>query len=157
MKIKIILSVLILMCISLFTVPDTGAVVVPPLPKLFIPAPPPLVVIPGTYAYVVPDIEVDVIFHSGFWYRPFSGSWYRSGHYNGPWVIIAPPLIPAPILKLPPNVHVLRPGFVRIPHGHVIKNWNAWERDKYWEKRSWKPEWREVPKPGKGRGPKWKN
>jgi hypothetical protein len=35
-----------------------------------VPAPPPMVVIPGTYVYAVPDAGVNMLFYHGYWWRP---------------------------------------------------------------------------------------
>jgi hypothetical protein len=51
---------------------------VPPPPRLVIPAPPPMFVIPRTYVYFAPDVDADVFFYQGYWYRPHQGHWYRS-------------------------------------------------------------------------------
>ena len=66
-------------------------------------APPPLVVIPGTYAYYVPDINMDVLFYHGYWYRPFEGRWFRARYYNGPWGFIAVGSVPRVLIGLPPG------------------------------------------------------
>ena len=55
------------------------------LPVVRFVAPPDVVVIPGTYVYMVPDNDVDVLFYQGYWWRPYEGHWYRSDDYNGPW------------------------------------------------------------------------
>ena len=47
-------------------------------PPLVFPAPPQVVVLPETYVYVVPDIDEDVFFVDGWWWRPWQGRWYRS-------------------------------------------------------------------------------
>ena len=60
------------------------------LPVFTFPAPPQLVVIPGTYAYYVPDADVDIVFYQGRWYRPWGGRWYWGRGYNGPWVSCRP-------------------------------------------------------------------
>ena len=59
-----------------------------PLPHVVIHSPPPVVVIPGTYAYFAPDVGVEIFFYHGFWYRPHRGHWYRADGYNGPWINI---------------------------------------------------------------------
>ena len=46
------------------------------LPVFTFQAPPAMVVIPGTYAYYVPDADVDVFFYQGHWYRSWNGQWY---------------------------------------------------------------------------------
>ena len=53
------------------------------LPAYRFAAPPEVVVIPGTYVYMVPDIDVDVLFYQGYWWRPYEGHWYRSGTIRG--------------------------------------------------------------------------
>ncbi len=53
------------------------------LPAIRFAAPPDVVVIPGTYVYMVPDIDVDVLFFQGYWWRPYEGLWYRSRDYKG--------------------------------------------------------------------------
>jgi hypothetical protein len=48
-----------------------------------------VVVIPDTYiydVYAVPDIEVDIFFSRGWWWRPWEGRWYRSRYHDRGWV-----------------------------------------------------------------------
>jgi hypothetical protein len=106
----------------------------PPPPPFAIPAPPPMFVIPGTYIYFAPEVEADIFFYQGYWYRPNQGHWYRSGSYNGKWVYIAPKRVPRVFLSLPPDFRRLPPGYRHIPYGDVKKNWKRWEKDKYWER-----------------------
>lgn len=54
-------------------------------PLIVFAAPPELVVIPETYVYVVPDVEMDIFFYNGWWYRPWEDQWYRSRHYDSGW------------------------------------------------------------------------
>jgi hypothetical protein len=113
-------------------------------------------VIPGTYVYFAPEVDVDVLFYHGYWYRPYQGHWYRSGSYNGKWVYITPERVPRVLINLPPDYRRVPPGLQRIPHGQFKKNWKTWERDKYWEKhggREWHGEkWEHDEGHGKGRG-----
>ncbi len=104
------------------------------LPPLVVAAPPEVVVIPGTYVYFAPGIEVDFFFYHGYWYRPYRGYWYRATGYNGPWVYIAPSRVPRPLLSLPPDFRRIPPGHQRIPYGQLKKNWRTWERQKHWDK-----------------------
>jgi hypothetical protein len=107
---------------------------VPPPPPLIIPAPPPMFVIPRTYVYFAPEVDVDIFFYQGYWYRPHQGHWYRSKSYNGKWVYLSPKRVPRGLLDLPPDFRHVPPGHRNIPYGDVRKNWKTWERDKYWEK-----------------------
>ena len=110
------------------------AINVPPPPSILIPAPPPMFVIPRTYVYFAPDVDVDVFFYQGYWYRPHAGHWYRSRTYNGKWVYLSPKRVPRGLINVPPDFRRVPPGHRHIPYGDVKKNWRSWERDKYWEK-----------------------
>ena len=105
-----------------------------PLPKVVIPAPPPMILIPGTYAYFVPDIDVDIIFYHGYWYRPYKGRWYRANDYNGTWITIAAGVVPSVLINLPSGFRNVPPGHTRIPYGQLKKNWKTWEKEKHWDK-----------------------
>jgi hypothetical protein len=99
-------------------------------------APPEVVVIPGTYVYMVPDANVDVLFYQGYWWRPYEGRWYRSQNYNGQWSYIDTRSIPRGLRDLPQDYrHRLSPGYERIPHRDLQKNWKKWEKEKYWDRR----------------------
>ena len=106
------------------------------LPAVRFAAPPDVVVIPGTNVYMVPDMDVDVLFYQGYWWRPYEGRWYRSRDYKGRWSYVAPRSIPRGLRALPQDYrHRLSPGYERVPYGDVQKNWRKWEREKYWERR----------------------
>ena len=47
----------------------------PPIPFI---APPPVVVLPGTDVYAVPDVEAEIFFRQGWWWRHWNDRWYRS-------------------------------------------------------------------------------
>jgi hypothetical protein len=107
-----------------------------PLPPAFVfSAPPQLVVIPGTYVYYYPDVDFDIFFYAGYWYRPNSGYWYRSTSYDGPWVYIE--RAPSVLLSLPPNYRIITRGERRIPYGELHRNWRVWGRERYWEHHNW--------------------
>jgi hypothetical protein len=106
------------------------------LPAIRFAGPPDVVVIPGTYVYMVPDSDADVMFYQGYWWRPYEGHWYRSRNYNGRWRYIEPRRIPSGLRALPQDYrHRLSPGYERIHHGDVQKNWKKWEKAKYWDRR----------------------
>ena len=114
---------------------------IPPPPVFRFHTPPPMVVIPGTYVYAVPDIDVEIFFYQGYWYRPHEEHWFRSKAYNGPWAYLDSHRIPGVIYDLPPDYHYwLPPGHQKIPYGHFKNNWGRWERERYWE---YDARWRE--------------
>src|SRR4030042_7110367 len=105
------------------------------LPAYSFAAPPDVVVIPGTYVYMVPDIDVDVLFYQGYWWRPYEGRWYRSRDYKGGWRHVDSGSIPSGLRALPQDYrHRLSPGHERVPHGDVQRNWKKWEQKKHWAK-----------------------
>lgn len=103
-------------------------------------APPSLVVIPGTYAYFVPGVDMDILFYQGYWYRPYDGRWYRARGYNGPWFHIAPARVPRVLIGLPLDYRRLYGGHRHIEYGDFHRNWRRWERERYWDRDRW---WRE--------------
>ncbi|MDP2157380.1 MAG: hypothetical protein Q8K68_06700 [Nitrospirota bacterium] len=108
--------------------------------------PPELVVIPNTYVYFAPGVDMDIVFYHGYWYRPHKGYWYRGSGYNGPWHHINRERVPRYIINLPSDYRRSYRDYPSIPYGHVHKNWNRWEREKYWNKRQWKhdkEEWKQ--------------
>ncbi len=122
------------------------------LPSFFLPAPPAVVVIPGTYVYAVPDVDLSILFYRGYWYRPHNGRWYRASSYNGPWAYIQLSRIPRVLVDLPPGSWRVPPGYHRIPHAQLRKNWGRWERERHWEReREWQTRGQERPE---GRGGK---
>ncbi len=104
-----------------------------PLPPLPVPAPPPLIPISGSYVYFAPDVDVDIIFYRGSWYRPHEGRWYRAAEYNGSWRPIPHGRVPAALINLPHGYRNM-PGHARIPYGQVKKNWRTWERERHWDR-----------------------
>lgn len=110
------------------------------LPIFTFQAPPELVVIPGSYVYYVPDVDVDILFYEGHWYRYWNDRWHRSRHYNGPWASIGPSYVPAPFLRLPPDYRH-RAIHKRMHYDDVNRHWRRWEKERYWEQKyDW---WRE--------------
>jgi len=92
-------------------------------PPIMIHAEPELVLIPRTNAYIIPDVDIDILFHNGYWYRPHKGYWYRADSYNGPWISIVPAKIPVALLELPPDYRRIAQGQNRVPYGKIKNNW----------------------------------
>ncbi len=114
---------------------------IPLPPPIVFPAPPEVVVIPETYVYVVPDVNADIFFYGGWWWRPWQGRWYRSHYYDRGWVYYD--RVPAFYRAVPPGWrndyrdrrwHEYEWEHRRIPHRDAEKNWRSWEKDKHWEK-----------------------
>ncbi len=103
--------------------------------------PPSMVVIPNTYVYVAPDVEEEIFFFDGWWWRPWEGRWYRSRHYNAGWSYYKHP--PSFYRHVPRDWrHYYRENrwrghawkVERLPHHHVQDNWRDWKHNRYWER-----------------------
>jgi len=107
---------------------------------------PHVVVIPETtYVYGVPDIQADLFFWNGYWWRPWMGRWYRSRYHERGWNYYS---------GVPGFYHTVNPrwkeyyrarnwqgnrwNYERIPSQRLHQSWEKWQKDRYWEKeRSW--------------------
>jgi hypothetical protein len=136
---------------------QTVEVRIGPPPVYRFAAPPPVVVIPGTYAYVIPDVSVEIFFFSGYWYQQHKGHWFRARSYNGPWTFWPDNRVPRALVELPPGYRGTPPVHRRITQGELRRNWAKWQRSGYWDR---DPEWRagrsrpgeEGPGPGQFEG-----
>jgi hypothetical protein len=100
-------------------------------------APPRLVVVPQAPAvqYVpAPVAPGNLFFYNGQYWAFSAGSWYVSGGYNGPWIVVAPQFVPRPVLLVPVQ-------YYHVPPGH----WKNWERARapHWRE-EWGPEWADT-------------
>lgn len=145
---KLLLKTLLLtlvVCMPVSAMADVRVHVNIPLPPAIVfPAGPQLVVIPDTDVYAVPDVEEDVFFYAGWWWRPWNNRWYRSRYYDRGWAYY----------PNPPRFHRNIPQDWRNnyrnhtwkgyrwepqqrPHRDIERNWNAWHKDKHWEKQGY--------------------
>lgn len=146
---KLLFGTVLLILISVYPFLTTAGVDInisiplPPPPPLPFAAPPEVVVIPETYVYVVPDIDVDVFFYNGWWWRPWKGYWYRSRHYSSGWIHYQQ--VPLFYRGIPSGwrnyyrEHRWRGHpwhYQRIPQHKIHKNWRDWEKNRYWEKQN---------------------
>ena len=105
--------------------------------------PPELVVIPGTYVYAVPDLDVDIFFYNGWWWRPWEGHWYRSRHYDSGWTYYrSVPIFYKGIPSGWRNSYRDRQwdghswNYQRIPENQVRVNWRNWADRRHWERQN---------------------
>jgi hypothetical protein len=114
---------------------------IPLPPPIIFPAPPEVVIVPGTDVYVVPDVEDEIFFYGGWWWRPWQGQWYRSRYYDRGWGYY----------RGNPSFHRhfyrgWRDDFRqhrwrgqrwehrRVQYGDLHRNWRDWERTRYWHR-----------------------
>jgi hypothetical protein len=113
------------------------------LPSIVFEAPPDVIVLPDTNdVYVVPDIDVDLFFWNGWWWRPWEGGWYRSRYYNRGWAYYNN--VPSFYFDVDPgwrryyrehNWYGHRWNYQRIPNRRLQQNWKNWHDNRHWERR----------------------
>ncbi len=111
-------------------------------PLIVFAAPPDVIVIPDSSdVYVVPDIEADLFFWNGWWWRPWEGRWYRSHYYNRGWSYYCN--VPSFYFDVDPgwrgyyrdhNWNGHRWNYERITHQRLQQNWKGWGNDRHWER-----------------------
>jgi hypothetical protein len=111
-------------------------------PPIVFAAPPDVIVIPDTRnVYVVPDIDVDLFFWNGWWWRLWEGRWYRSHYHNRGWGYYNN--VPSFYFDVDPgwrgyhrdhNWYGHRWNYERIPNQRLQKNWKAWQNNRHWER-----------------------
>jgi hypothetical protein len=144
---KALWGTLLLALVFVFPIPTMAAVDIHvriPLPPLIVfSAPPEVVVLPETNVYAVPDLDVDIFFYSGWWWRPWEGRWYRSRNYNSGWGYYRN--VPSFYRGIPSGwrddyrEHRWKGkqwDHQRIPHEQVQRNWRNWEKSRHWEKQN---------------------
>jgi hypothetical protein len=146
---KVFFRILFLALVIVVSIPTMAkadvsvSISLPPLIEFA--APPEMVVIPGSYVYVVPDADVDIFFYDGWWWRPWEGRWYRSRNYRSGWSYYRN--VPSFYKGIPSGwrndyrEHRWQGhpwNYQRIPHQQVQRNWRNWEKSRHWEKQnSW--------------------
>jgi hypothetical protein len=110
---------------------------------IHLPAPPPLVVVPGVASVqYAPAAPANVFFYSGQYWVFANGGWHVSRRHEGPWILVAPQFVPRPVLLVPVR-------YYHVPPGH----WKQWQRQAppHWE-HEWGHGWAEK-RAWKGHGP----
>ena len=98
-------------------------------PPLVVPAPSPLVVVPGVPAVqYAPSLGADVFLYSGFYWRWWNGAWFEGPGWGGPWVHVIRP--PAPVLAVPYRYWHRPPRYVG-PRWHPGHGWPAHHWDEH--------------------------
>ena len=111
-------------------------------PPIIFEAPPDVIALPDTSGvYVVPDIDVDMFFWNGWWWRLWEGRWYRSHYYNRGWGYYNN--VPSFYFDVDlgwrgyyrdHNWNGHRWNYERIPDRRLRQNWKSWHNNRHWER-----------------------
>jgi len=90
-----------------------------------LPGPPSLRIIPQTPVAYAPAVPANLFFYGGHYYVFANNGWYAGPAYNGPWVVVAPPQLPPPLLAVPVRYYRAPPP-----------GWKHWKRAEppHWDK-----------------------
>jgi len=146
---KLLLGTILLWLVMFIPIPAMAGVTIGvgiSLPPIVFHGSPYVVAMPETYdVYFVPDIDVDLFFWNGWWWRPWEGRWYRSRYYDRGWDYYYD--IPWFYFEIDPgwrryhrnhNWKGYRWNYRRIPYHEFQHNWKSWYNTRYWERqRTW--------------------
>jgi len=106
-----------------------------------LPGPPALAVVPGTPVYYAPRAPGNVFFYANQ-YWVFDNGWYVGPSWSGPWAVIEPAFVPAPILGVPVRYYPVPPPAWRGWRREAPPQWEApYGRD--WHEQAHERDWRE--------------
>lgn len=71
----------------------------PPVPKIVLPAPPPMIWLPGPQVYVAHESPHPIFFHGGQYYLFHQDVWFIGPAYAGPWTVIKVRQVPPGLRK----------------------------------------------------------
>jgi len=108
-----------------------------------LPGPPALAVVPGVPVYYAPHAPANVFFYDHQYWVFNNGGWYSGPTWNGPWAVVQPVFLPAPLLHVPVRYYHVPPpawrGWVRTapPHWdpHWGHDWHEAARERDWRER----------------------
>ncbi len=111
-------------------------------PPIAFTVPPEVVILPDTdYVYAVPDLDLDLFFWNGWWWRFWEGRWYRSSYYDWGWEYYA--YVPIFFYDIDPDWRIYYRDrhwyghvwhYERIPYERLRQNWHRWYNDRYWDR-----------------------
>jgi hypothetical protein len=110
----------------------------PPPPPFLFPRPPEVIIVPRSEIVIAPHPEVDVFFYDDYWWSPRGNRWYRSRHYNGPWVIINLRHVPHHLRNIPRDHRTVYEKEPRYPY----ESHDRWIKERHRERME-RREWRE--------------
>ena len=143
---KLFFGTMLLALVTVVSVPTMAEVAInvniPLPPPIVFNAPPDVIAMPDTNdVYVAPDVNVDLFFWNGWWWRLWDGRWYRAHYYDRGWGYYK--TVPSFYFDVDPgwrgyyrdhNWYGHRWNYERIPNQRLQQNWKSWHTNQYWEK-----------------------
>ena len=98
---------------------------------------PELVPVPGYPVYYAPGLNANYFFYDGLFWIYQRDNWYSSTWYNGPWVYVAPSVVPLYVLRVPVSYYRRPPPYFYGWRGDAPPRWGD----------HWGPAWTQA-RPG---------
>ncbi len=99
---------------------------------------PAMVPVPGYPVYYAPSAGSNYFFYDGLYWVYQGDSWYSSSWYNGPWMLEAPDLVPAYILRVPVRYYRRPPAYFAGWRSNAPPRWGEhWGNDWQRQHRGW--------------------
>ncbi len=137
----ILLALVIVMPVSTMAGVNIGVGISLPPPVTFA-VPPNVIALPDTPdVYVDPDVNVDLYFWNGWWWRLWDGRWYRSHYYDRSWGYYNS--TPSFYFDVDPGWrgyyrdHMWqghRWNYERVTNQQLQQNWKGWHSSQHWAK-----------------------
>lgn len=110
---------------------------------IHLPAPPSLIVVPGTSVYYAPRAPANVFLYGHQYWAFTNAGWYVGPNWNGPWAVVEPALVPVPVLRVPVAYYPAPPrqwrGWARNApprwEPHYGRGWNENASERDWRER----------------------
>jgi hypothetical protein len=143
---QLLFGTTLLALVTVVSVPAMAQVAInvniPLPPPIVFNAPPNVVAMPDTNdVYAAPDINADLFFWNGWWWRLWDGRWYRSPYYDRGWGYYN--RVPSFYFDVDPGWRGFyrnhnwrgRPwNYERIPQQQLQQSWKSWHANHYWAK-----------------------
>ena len=102
---------------------------------IYLPVYPELVLVPGYPVYYAPRLDSNFFFYDGMYWVFVGDNWYASTWYNGPWVLVAPEVVPLFVLRIPVSYYRRPPVYFRGWWSDAPPRWGerwgrAWEQSR---------------------------
>ena len=119
---------------------------IPLPPPITFAAPPEVIAMPeAAGVYVAPEVDVDLFFWNGFWWRLWEGRWFRSAYYDRGWGFYNQ--VPSFYFEVDPHWREYYRShnwaghawnYEGIPYQRFQQNWRSWQAKRMWGgQKSW--------------------
>jgi hypothetical protein len=107
-----------------------------------LPGPPTLVVVPGTPVYYAPSAPANVFFYAPQYWVFINGGWSVGPTWNGPWAVVEPVYVPAPVLQVPVRYYPVPPSALGRMASRGAAPWES-HYGHEWREEAHERDWRE--------------